>query len=352
MNQFGNFFRWHAAAHPRARAGAFFSYALLWRCGSATAFLLLVGCHGQQSALDPAGREAAQLARLFWAMAAGALLIWGAVLGLSFYSVRVSPEKGRRQANLFIVVFGAALPTGILAALLMYGLSILPGQVAQAPPDALKVFVDGEQWWWRVRYQLPDGKSFALANEIRLPVGEPVQFELRSSNVIHAFWIPSIGGKKDMIPGRVTHLALTPTRTGIYRGACAEYCGTSHAFMAFYTVVMEKEEFTRWTMRQSEDAARPSPGLIERGQKLFLANGCGACHAIRGTRAQGLIGPDLTHVGSRLSIGAGILPATRKSFAEWIQKVHRLKPGVLMPHFGMLPEEDVQAMAAYLEELK
>jgi len=216
----------------------------------------------------------------------------------------------------------------------------------------MKVFVSGEQWWWRIRYEVPEGEAVVLANEIRLPVGEPVEFRLDSPDVIHSFWIPSLGGKMDMIPGRVTRLALTPTKTGVFRGACAEYCGTSHALMSFYVVVHEREDFSRWIERQRAPAFAPTAPLAAQGRELFLANGCGACHTIRGTPANGLVGPDLTHVGGRLSIGAGALPNNSDTLLRWIARTDHVKPDVLMPHFGMLPQEDLQALAFYLEGLK
>lgn len=191
-----------------------------------------------------------------------------------------------------------------------------------------------------------------LANEIHLPVGQPVQFQLQSADVIHSFWVPSLGGKMDMFPGRTTRLTLHPTRTGVYRGACAEYCGGPHAWMNFYVVVEEPEAFARWLEQQAAAAAIPTEPLAVRGQTLFQAHGCGACHTVRGTAADGQVGPDLTHVGSRLSIGGGILPNEPDAFLRWISQTEAIKPGVHMPVFGMLPEEDLQALAAYLEALQ
>jgi cytochrome c oxidase subunit 2 len=155
-----------------------------------------------------------------------------------------------------------------------------------------------------------------------------------------------------MIPGRVTRLALTPTKTGVFRGSCAEYCGTSHALMSFYVVVHEKEDFARWLAHQQTLARPPDAPLAARGRELFLASGCGACHTIRGTPANGIIGPDLTHVGSRLSIGAGALPNNAEALLRWIARTEHVKPEVLMPAFGMLPQEELQALAMYLEGLK
>jgi cytochrome c oxidase subunit 2 len=228
----------------------------------------------------------------------------------------------------------------------------LPKLLAPAPEGSLRISVSGEQWWWRVRYDVAGNDPVVLANEIRLPVGEPVEFRLESPDVIHSFWIPSLGGKIDMIPGRVTRLSLTPTETGVFRGACAEYCGTSHALMSFDVVVHEKDDFARWLAHQQTEAVPPRVPSASRGQEVFLASGCGACHSIRGTPANGVIGPDLTHIGSRLSIGAGALPNNAESLLRWIARTEHVKPEVLMPEFGMLPDDELQAMASYLEGLK
>jgi cytochrome c oxidase subunit 2 len=311
--------------------------------------LVLAGCGGVQSALDPAGREAERIAAIFWWMTAGAIVVWLAMIGLALYAARARPEPlSLRWARFFIVWGGAVVPTIVLTMLLIYGLAPIPTLLAPAPAGSLKITVSGEQWWWRVRYEPVGGEPVMLANEIRLPVGEPVQFRLESRDVIHSFWIPSLAGKVDMIPGRVTHLALMPTRTGVFRGACAEYCGASHALMGFYVEVMGKEEFRRWLAHQAEPA-RP---VAVRGQQLFLSNGCGACHTLRGTQAQGVIGPDLTHVGSRRSLAATTLPNEPDAFHRWVALTQDVKPGALMPKFGMLPPEELRALADYLEGLK
>lgn len=315
--------------------------------------LFLAGCGGIQSTLEPAGRGAERIAEIFWAMTAGAIVIWIAVIALAIYAVRACPgSHAGRRANYWILGGGAIVPTIVLTALLIYGLAPIPALLAPAPEGSLKIAVSGEQWWWRVRYEPHAGEPVVLANEIHLPVGEPVEFRLESPDVIHSFWIPALGGKVDMIPGRVTRLALTPTKIGVFRGTCAEYCGTSHALMSFYVRVEEKAAFDRWLIQQRATALPPSTPLAKRGQASFLANGCGACHAIRGTPAGGAVGPDLTHVGSRLSIGAGILPNEPKAFLHWIARTDQAKPGVLMPAFGMLPKADLEALAVYLEGLR
>jgi cytochrome c oxidase subunit 2 len=156
----------------------------------------------------------------------------------------------------------------------------------------------------------------------------------------------------DMIPGRVTHLALHPTDVGVFRGACAEYCGASHAWMSLYVEVMPRDDFDRWLAHQASPAAAPTDALAARGGELFLSTGCGACHAVRGTDAKGVIGPDLTHVGGRLSLAAGVLDNEIAAFRRFLVEPEHLKPGVLMPHFAMLPPADIGALAAYLEGLQ
>ena len=324
-----------------------------YRCAGASATALLAtGCDGIQSTLSPAGREAGRIADLFWWMAGGALLVELGVVALAVYCVRAaSGTPNRRRDRLLIVGGGVVFPVIVLTALLVYGLMMLPPLVARAPDSPVQIHVIGEQWWWRVQYLRPGADPVVLANEIRLPVGQRVQFRLESDNVIHAFWIPSLAGKIDMIPGRVTWLALEPTATGVFRGACAEYCGASHALMSFYAEVMEPAAFARWLDAQAAPARLPADPQAVRGETLFHSNGCGACHTLRGTPAAGRIGPDLTHVGSRLSIGAGTLSTGRDTFQRWLTETDRVKPGVHMPRYGMLPPDDLRALAAYLEQL-
>ena len=321
--------------------------------GACGVVLPLGGCYGPQSTLVQAGTGAAVIAELFWWMLWGAAFIWVLVIGLAIYATRVRPRAHNpRLATGLIVGGGVIFPTVVLAGLLTYGLMLIPELRAPAPADALRIAVSGERWWWRVRYQTPQGGTVELANEIRLPVGQPVALHLTSPDVIHSFWVPSLGGKVDMIPGRTTELVLEPTRTGRFRGACAEYCGTAHALMNFVVVVMEPDDFAAWLARQGEDAGPATDPVAVRGQELFLANGCGACHAVRGTQADGVLGPDLTHVGSRLSLGADVLGNEPEDFVRWIGHTGAVKPGVRMPSFHLLAKDELHAIAAYLDGLQ
>jgi cytochrome c oxidase subunit II len=239
----------------------------------------------------------------------------------------------------------------VLGALLAYGLPVLPAMLAPAPEGSLRIHVTGKQWWWRVQYMTAEG-TVETANELRLPVGQRIALQLSSPDVIHSFWVPSIAGKMDMIPGRVTRLALEPTRTGVFRGACAEYCGASHALMAFQVVVTEPGEFAAWLEAQGRPAPGAQDATTARGEAAFTANGCSACHTIRGTAAAGQVGPDLTHVGSRLRLGADTLPNDADAFARWIGQTDRIKPGVHMPAFRALAPDELSSLAAYLDGLQ
>lgn len=307
------------------------------------------GCRGPQSALDPAGEGAARIDALFRVMAIGGLVVWVTMLVISIFAMRDHPEShGRRRGSLMIVVGGAIIPTGLLTALLVGGLAMLPSLVRAAPPGSLRVSITGEQWWWRVRYPARDGAAVELANEVHLPRGEVADLSLDSADVIHSFWVPPLGGKLDMFPGRVTRLALRPTRDGVFRGACAEYCGTAHAQMLLHAVVEPRPAFDRWLAHQ----AAPAVDRDARGARLFLSYGCGACHTVRGTPARGVIAPDLTHVASRHAIGAATLSTTRAHLARWIAHTGDVKPGVVMPSFDMVPRDEVEAIASWLAGLR
>jgi cytochrome c oxidase subunit II len=317
------------------------------------ALALVAACDGPQSALSPAGRDAQTISVLFWWMAGGALVVWLIVVGLALYAVVYrSRAHDPRKTRLFIVGGGAAFPTIVLLVLLAFGLSRMPALLDHGDDNWPRIRVSGEQWWWRVTYELADGTRFELANELRLPVGRRTPLWLETPDVIHSLWVPSIAGKIDMIPGRVNRMALEPTRPGVFRGACAEYCGSSHAKMALHVIVVEPDEFEAWTRAERQPAPPPARGAAARGAELFTLHGCGACHTVRGTAADGRIGPDLTHVGSRHALGAGTVGAGIGGLARFIASAEQLKPGVRMPSFDMLSEPDLTALATYLDGLK
>jgi cytochrome c oxidase subunit II len=319
--------------------------------GLALAVAWLPGCAGIQSSIDPAGEEATQVAGLFWVMVCGGVLIWAGTVALLLHAAaQWRAPVSESAASRLIFWGGAVFPAVTLILLLGYALWLMPSlrPFAQPGTAALRIEVTGRQYWWQVIYHPPGGVPVASANEIRVPVGERVEFTLRSDDVIHAFWIPALGGKMDMIPGRENRLSLLATRPGTFRGPCTEYCGTSHALMAFSAVAMEPMDFRQWLAAQRA----PSAGKTGTGASLFLRHGCGACHAVAGTEAKGTLGPDLSHLGSRKTLGAGILLNSEDNIARFIAEPDAIKPGVQMPAFSMLPPEDISAIASWLKGLE
>jgi cytochrome c oxidase subunit 2 len=216
---------------------------------------------------------------------------------------------------------------------------------APGPPD-LAIEVVGHRWWWQVRY--PD-HGIVTANEIHVPAGADVELRLTADDVIHAFWVPVLHGKRDLIPGRVTRLRFRAAE-GVHRGQCAEYCGVQHTQMGVRVVAEPPRAFAAWVARQQAPAASPPDDETRReGERLFLT-WCVACHAVRGTPATGRIGPDLTHVASRRTLAAGAVTNSPASLAAWIANPQALKPGSLMPALP-LDAPAVRALAAYLAGL-
>jgi cytochrome c oxidase subunit 2 len=212
--------------------------------------------------------------------------------------------------------------------------------------------VTSQQWWWAIQYQSDDpSQTFQTANEIHLPVDVPVTLTLRSPDVIHSFWVPNLHGKQDLIPGRDTDIHLHPTRTGVFRGQCAEFCGAQHANMALYVFVESQSDFDRWRAGQLRAASDPGDSTAARGRAAFMSSACPLCHTIRGTDAAGVMGPDLTHIGSRASLAAGKLEYNRANLAAWIAAPQAIKPGNHMPAVGLDPR-DLQSITAYLDGLK
>jgi cytochrome c oxidase subunit 2 len=221
-----------------------------------------------------------------------------------------------------------------------------------AEQKGLVLQVTSQQWWWAIEYQSEDpSQRFQTANEIHLPVNVPVTISLRSPDVIHSFWVPNLHGKQDLIPRRDTDIHLHPTRTGVFRGQCAEFCGAQHANMAVYVFVESQEDFERWRAGQLKETSDPTDSTRARGRDAFMSSACPLCHTIRGTDAGGITGPDLTHLASRSSLAAGALDYSRGNLAAWIADPQGIKPGNHMPTVGLNPD-DLQAITAYLDGLK
>jgi cytochrome c oxidase subunit II len=257
-------------------------------------------------------------------------------------------EPGPARAVRIGVALSAVLLVGLL------GASVYTSWVLAALPltDALHIELTAHQWWWEARYDDPEpSRLFVTANELHVPVGRPVILTLRASDVIHSFWVPSLAGKKDLIPGRDATVTLRADRAGVYRGQCAEFCGYQHAKMALFVIADEPQAWQRWADRQRAPAAAPRTPEEARGRALFESGTCAMCHAVDGTRAGGRQAPDLTHVASRLTLAAGALPNDAAARAAWMVDPQAIKPGVHMPATGLSPQEMV-AIAAFLESLQ
>ena len=307
-----------------------------------------------QSALHTAGSAANDIASIWWVMLTGAVVIFVFVMALVLVGIlRPRPSV---PARLFIVGGGIVFPVVTLTLLLIYSVRVGAGIAAPPPDGTLVVEVTGHMWWWDVRYAGEPGSRLVTANELRIPVGRPVQLRVRSEDVIHSFWVPNLAGKIDMIPGRTNVITLQADEPGIYRGQCAEFCGLQHTQMALHVVAEEAGLWDAWFARQSQPAIAVDRFLTPRqqqGREVFVEVGCGSCHAIRGlSDPPPGTAPDLTHIGSRPSLGAGMLPNTVGHLAAWIAGSQSIKPGNRMPSFHTLDGPSLTALADFLSAQK
>ena len=314
--------------------------------------ILLSGCsEAAPSMFQPAGPAARAISQLGWLFIILGSLVFLATMGYLLYGlIRRRPEAEDRQGGtVIVIVAGMVLPALVLLILFVLNTNAL-GQVS-APPEgdaSLVIEVSGRQWWWEVRY--PD-QQVTTANEIHIPAGQPVLLRLVSEDVIHSFWVPELHGKMDLIPGRVNDFWIQADQPGVYQGECAEYCGTQHAKMQFWVVAEPQETFDAWLEQMQQPANLPQDGDTQRGLEVFLSSNCVQCHAIQGTDATGELGPDLTHLASRQTIGAGILPLTRSNLGGWISNPQAVKPGVKMPPSD-ISGDDLMALIDFLLTLE
>lgn len=388
-----------------------------------SALVLVSACGGPfpQSAMDPASDMATRLQDLFegilwWAIGVFVIVEGALLVGIFRYRARRDGDAERAEprhvhGNTILELAWTLAPALVLVFIAVPTMTtIWEVDRVSTDPDALQIEVIGHQWWWEFRY--PE-YELVTANEAYIPLGRTVEFRMRSADVIHSFWVPRLAGKRDVIPGRETHLWFTADSVGRFTGQCAEFCGLSHALMKLEVVVAEPDDFAAWVDAQTQpapvlqaaaeaetidapdtraelardvarevdealperveegpdsvpgidpdaeprDAAAPEPQdadlatIIEEGQRLLMTKGCIACHRIQGTPAAGVLGPDLSHVGSRRTIAAGILENTTENLIRWLRDPGEVKPGALMPTL-QLSEEELRTMAAYLRSLE
>jgi len=272
------------------------------------------------------------------------------LLGVILVRFRARPDAAlprQVRGHTLLEIGWTIAPALVLLAIAIPTIQIIfRTQTAAAPPGALHVTVRGWQWWWEFRYP---NLQVVTANELHVPAGRPVVLELEGPDVIHSFWVPHLGGKRDVVPGRHNRLTLVPERPGEYWGQCAEFCGASHANMALRVIVQSPADFERWVTRQKTAPPEPT-GLAAEGKAVFARSACVGCHTIDGVSA-GTVGPNLTHFGARTTLAAGMWPNTPDNVAAWVKTPQRLKPGVKMPDLG-ITDEQAKAVAAYLTSLK
>jgi cytochrome c oxidase subunit II len=319
--------------------------------------LVLAGCSGRQNVLDPHSRPEHRIATLWWIMLAAAAIGFSVIVLFLFLGwVRRNRDRlpfggGEQAAVGAVVVLGIAVPIALLISLFVYSdLFVLKSVAAPSPRSTkLTIVVVGRQWFWEVRYP---GTKAVTANEIHIPVGTRVNVVGKTADVIHSFWVPQLNRKIDLVPGATTRVLLEADEPGVYRGQCSEYCGLQHAHMAVYVVADPPDRFRTWLAAQGRPAGAPGAGAAAQGARLFRsANACSGCHTIRGTGAQGRIGPDLTHVASRMTLAAATLPNRPDELLRWIRDPQHVKPGAKMPGLAF-SDAQFRDLAAYLEGLK
>jgi cytochrome c oxidase subunit 2 len=306
---------------------------------------------GIQSALEPAGVHADRIATLWDVFLVVSAVVYVLVLLFLFLALRRKQSESTKGVRT-----GVTIATGITVVTLFALLvsSVVTGRaIAYAPAQTIDVTVTGRQWWWQVDYEQPAdmSKRFTSANELFIPVGVPVQVKLRSTDVIHSFWVPNLHGKQDLIPGHDNAILLQATKPGVYRGQCAEFCGLQHAKMALWVTAVPLADFAKWAEQQRQSSKIPSTPQQRKGQEVFMSSPCPLCHNVQGTNASGKTGPDLTHFASRRSIAAGTLPNRRGFLAGWILDPQHIKPGAFMPP-TQLEQGDLEPLLAYVESLK
>ena len=307
------------------------------------------GCARPESFAPVTDRGHSILDLFLLAMALSALVLLG-VVGLLLYMLfrfrarERAEEPAQTEGNRALEITWTAAPFLLLAVLFGFTVATMR-TVTSSAPSPLRVRVIGHQWWWEFLY--PD-LGVVTANELHVPTDTPLRLEIEAADVIHSFWVPRFGWKMDAIPGKTNVMTMRVAEAGTYDGACTEFCGVQHAWMRIRAVAQPRDQFDAWAAAQSRPASASTAG---QGQQIFLSDTCVNCHAVAGTPASGRVGPDLTHFGSRATLGAGVRANTPENLAAWIRNADAIKPGARMPHYTY-SDDELQALVEYLEGLK
>jgi cytochrome c oxidase subunit 2 len=311
-----------------------------------------------QTSLDPKSDFAIELDNLwnltlYLGVAVGILTF--AVLGYIMVRFRFRPDAPQPKhvhGNTTLEIAWTLIPAVLISIIAVPTVRTIFFTYREAPAEALTIDVRGRQWWWEFNYPMANGDTVRTANEVHVAVGRPVHLLVTSRDVLHSFWIPQMGGKRDVIPGRVNELVFTPMEAGVYLGQCAEFCGESHALMKMRLIAHEPADFDRWLANEAAPAVVPADSAIALGQQVFTTGPCAACHTVRGSSAQfGRLGPDLTHLARRSTIAGGILDNNAENLRGWIHDAPSVKPGSLMPEMPQLTDQQLDYLVAYLQTL-
>lgn len=315
----------------------------------------LVGCTVEQSTFDAKGPVAAkQLDLLYLSIIVMTVVTLVVVVITIYVLIRYRHRKGQTElpkqteGNMIVELMMVIIPAILLTILAIPTVTVSYELADESPAaEELEVKVVGKQFWWEFQY--PE-QGIVTANEMHIPVGTKIHLQLEAADVVHAFWVPKLGGKTDTIPGRTNYMWLQADEPGVYSGQCAEYCGTSHALMAFQVVAHEPEEFEQWVAQMKNPQTEAKTELAQEGEALFKQS-CASCHAIEGTEYKGKAGPDLTGFANRNKLAAGILENNRENLKEWLKHPQEVKPGNPMPDLK-LNDAQAEALAEYLHGLK
>jgi len=306
------------------------------------------------SVVETSGPLAEHIARLFWIFVGISAVVYTLVIAFLVYALRRrGREEAPRDTANALRVIGVAVGITTMVLLGLGVADFLAGRALWRPPgDAMRVRITAHQWWWEIEYLAGvPADRVRTANELHIPVDRPVALELISDDVIHSFWVPSLNGKRDLIPGYTNNLQLIASRPGVYRGECAEFCGFQHAHMSITVHASNADEFARWQDAQRQPAPAPADAALARGRDVFMKSTCPQCHTVQGTDAAATLGPDLTHVGSRQRIAAGTLAMSPANLAAWIRNPQSFKPGTRMPP-APLSGDDLGALSNWLVSLQ
>lgn len=326
-------------------------------------FLLLIaaGCGDSgrfpQTSLEPRSDFADAIDRLWnltLYLGVAVAIVTFAILAFILFRFRYRPDAPNPKqvhGNTTLEIAWTLIPAVLISIIAVPTVQTIFFTYREPPAESIVIDVRGWQWWWEFRYPLANGDTIVTANEVHVPVGQPVHLRMTSTDVLHSFWIPQMGGKRDVIPNRLTEIVFTPSEAGVYLGQCAEFCGESHALMKMRLIAHEPDDFARWVQNEAAPAVEAADSAVMIGQQLVTAGVCAGCHTVRGTTAQfGQTGPDLTHLARRSTIAAGVLENNAQNLREWINDAPSMKPGALMPAMD-LSDQELRYIVAYLQTL-